>query len=227
LKEVDVVDDYQFPPDQSQEDIRFNTGLESVVADDPLTIVAGTDTITYTYRYDIRNVRDGFNYWAAISSFDRGTVEIGPLETGLGLTRRMTIPGTEPGGASGTGRRVGVFPNPYRGDAEWDGVQRRDRYLWFTNLPRRCTITIYTLAGDRVDAIDFDGDSYDARNVRGIFDPTDPQNPAIDLPVLSGGMAAWDLISTNDQAVATGLYLFAVEDRDSGRTEVGQFLVIK
>ena len=227
LKEVDVIDEPQFPPGESQEDIRFNTGLESVLADDPLTIITANDTIVYKYRYDIRNVRDGFNYWAAITSFDRGGVEIGPLETGVGLSRTMTIPGSEPGGDGGTGRRVSVFPNPYRGDAEWDGESRRDRYLWFRNLPHRCTITIYTLAGDRVDRIEFDGDTYDARNVRGIYDPTDPNNPTADLPVMSGGMAAWDLITDNDQAIATGLYLFAVEDHDTGQTEVGQFLVIK
>ena len=227
LKEADIVDEYEFPPDDSQEDIRFNTGLGSLIADDPVTIVDGEDTLTYMYKYVVRNVRDGFTYWTAITAFDRGALEIGPLESGLGLTRKMTIPGSTPSIGVGADSKVGVFPNPYRGDAAWDGELPRDRYLWFTNLPRRCKIRIYTLAGDIVDTIDFDGEDYDARDVRGIYDPTDPLHPELDLPVLPGGIAAWDLITENDQAVATGLYLFSVEDLDTGNKDLGQFVVIK
>jgi hypothetical protein len=120
-----------------------------------------------------------------------------------------------------------VFPNPYRGDAAWDGSLRRDRYLWFANLPPRCTIRIYTLAGDLVETIPFDQASYAPTDVRGIYDPTDPRNPERDLPILSGGMAAWDLVSRKDQGVANGLYLFSVEDHDSGERQLGKFLIIK
>ncbi len=227
IKEADVVDDFWFEAEVSQEDLRFNTGLGSLVAEDPITVIEGADTVTYKYKYVLRNLRDGFRYWTAITSFDRGALEIGPLESGIGLTRRMVIPGTTPARPDGRGSGVGVFPNPYRGDAAWDGSDRRDRYLWFTNLPRRCTIRIYTLGGDLVDKIDFDGDRYDARDIRGIYDPTDRQNPELDLPILPGGTAAWDLITQHDQAVATGLYLFSVEDLDTGRREIGRFLVIK
>jgi hypothetical protein len=78
-----------------------------------------------------------------------------------------------------------------------------------------------------VDVIDFDGSNYHATEIRGIFDPTDPRNPESDLPQLSGGMVAWDLITRSDQGVASGLYLFSVEDLASGETQVGKFLVIK
>lgn len=227
LKEVDIVDDYQFPEDQTQEDIRFNTGLGSVVADDPITVVAEGDTIVYEYAYTIRNLRDGFKYWTAITAFDRGTQDLPPLESGINLSRTLAIPGTNPVAFREGSDRVGVFPNPYRGAAVWDGGLIRDRYLWFTNLPARARIRIYTLAGDLVDTIDFDGEAYDAQDIRGIYDPTDPTSPDRDLPVLSGGMAAWDLITEYDQAVASGLYLFAVEDLDTGKRQVGRFLILK
>jgi len=228
LKEVDIIDDYQFPEDQTQEDIRFNTGLGSVIADDPITVTtADGETITYRYKYTIRDLRDGFKYWVAITAFDRGTQDLPPLESGINLSRTLAIPGTSPVAIREGSSRVGVFPNPYRGAAVWDGSLARDRYLWFTNLPSRATIRIYTLAGDLVDEFEFDGDTYAADDVRGIYDPTDPTSPDRDLPILSGGMAAWDLITRNDQAVASGLYLFSVEDRDTGERQVGRFLILK
>ncbi|MBD3162692.1 MAG: hypothetical protein GF346_09980 [Candidatus Eisenbacteria bacterium] len=194
-----------------------NTGLDALR--DP-TMIEGVD---YEYRYDIGGLKDGFDYWVAVTSFDTGTIEVAPLESGLSQNRTFAIPG---GPATDVGS-VKVFPNPYRGDAAWDGTLARDRYLWFVNLPSRCTIRIYTLAGDLVDTIEFDGETYNATEIRGIFDPTDVRNPESDIPTLSGGMAAWDLVSRNDQGIASGLYLFSVEDHETGDTQLGKFLVLK
>ena len=44
---------------------------------------------------------------------------------------------------------------------------------------------------------------------------------------MSGGEQAWDLITSNDQAVATGLYLFTVKDKQTGNMKKGKFLIIK
>jgi hypothetical protein len=194
-----------------------NTGLEALR--DPVTI----DGVQYEYRYDITGLRDGFKYWVSVTAFDTGAPDIGPLESGRSQNRTFAIPG---GPAADVGK-VKVFPNPYRGDAAWDGTLPRDRYLWFVNLPHRCTIKIYTLAGDLVDTIEFDGSTYDATEIRGIFDPTDTHNPESDIPVLSGGMAAWDLVSRADQGIATGLYIFSVKDLESGDTQLGKFLVLR
>jgi len=35
------------------------------------------------------------------------------------------------------------------------------------------------------------------------------------------------LISRNTQAVVSGIYLFSVEDKDSGKNQVGKFVIIK
>jgi hypothetical protein len=53
------------------------------------------------------------------------------------------------------------------------------------------------------------------------------RNPEADLPRLSGGMAAWDLVTRNDQGIASGLYMFSVEDLDTGEKQIGKFLVLK
>ncbi len=215
LGEFDLVDSLQ-----------FDTGLDDILAPEPLVRVqASGDTLVYPYRYDIRDVRDGFKYWVSVTSFDTGSIDIDPLESGIPQNRQFVIPGARseetPGG------QVIVFPNPYRGDAAWDEELVRDRYLWFAGLPARCTIRIYSLAGDHVQTLQFDADTYGATDVRGIYDPTDVRNPAGDIPVLSGNMAAWDLTTRKDQAIASGLYLFSVEDLDTGEIHRGKFLIMK
>lgn len=209
VREVDKIDS-----------VFYNTGLDALV--DPVTI----DGVEYRYSYDLTHLRDGFKYWVSVTAFDTGTPEIQSLESGLAQNRTFVIPGPD-AAVAGEDSEVRVFPNPYRGDAAWDGNLRRDRYLWFINLPPRCTIRIYTLSGDLVDTIDFDAATYNATDIRGIFDPTDVRNPESDIPRLSGGMAAWDLVTRSDQGVASGLYLFAVEDAATGDRQVGKFLILK
>jgi len=43
----------------------------------------------------------------------------------------------------------------------------------------------------------------------------------------SGGEHAWDLVTTDDQALATGLYLYTVEDLQTDEIQKGKFAVIK
>ena len=43
----------------------------------------------------------------------------------------------------------------------------------------------------------------------------------------TGGEHAWDLITDNDQAIATGLYLFTVKNNKNGNIKTGKFLIIK
>lgn len=203
----------------------YDTGLARILAPEPLLVPSGDDTLRYPFRYDIDGVRDGFKYWVAVTSYDRGTNEIDPLESGIAQNRTFTIPGVQRDEVPE--RKVVVFPNPYRGDAAWDEDLLRDRYIWFAGLPPRCVIRIYTLSGDLVQTIDFDARTYGATNVRGIYDPDDVWNPAREVPKLSGSMAAWDLTTRKDQAIASGLYVFSVENLDGGRIERGKFLILK
>jgi len=199
-----------------------NTGLDRLV--DPIEI----DGQTYKYKLVLQNLKDGFKYWVAVTSYDTGTPEVPSLESGKPQNKVFAITG--PDQAEAAASKVTVFPNPYRVRALWDGEFLRDRYLWFTNLPRKALIRIYSLAGDLVDEIDFDGETYRAQDARGLYNPSaDPEKRG--APLLSGSMYAWDLVSKRDQAVATGLYIFVVEDRTSGETrgrrQTGKFLVIK
>ena len=45
--------------------------------------------------------------------------------------------------------------------------------------------------------------------------------------VLSGGEHPWDLITKYDEAVATGMYVYTVEDLSNNKVQTGKLLVIK
>jgi hypothetical protein len=198
----------------------FNTGLQAV----RLATPARFDGVDYHYRYTVPGLRTGFKYFVSVTSYDMGTVEIESLESGINQNKILAIPAPAPGERSDD--RVTVFPNPYRVEARWDQGQKvRDHYLWFANLPKRCLLRIYTLAGDQVFETEFDGDAYHGEGARGIYDPR--RELDVGPPTLSGATFGWNLISSEGQAVATGLYLFSVEDRDTGKRTVGKFVITK
>jgi hypothetical protein len=201
----------------AQADLRDELGFDSGL--DHLSEPYTGEGQNYDYRYNVRSLKDGHKYWVAVTSYDTGDPETPSLESGIGQNRTLCVPGTE--SDPGDERKVVVFPNPYRGRASWDGVTERERFVWFANLPPRAEIRIYSLAGDLVDTIQFESDSYNAANAAGVNDPIGEN------PVLSGGIAAWDLLSWNSQPVATGLYVFSVRDLDTGDLESGRLMVIK
>jgi hypothetical protein len=181
------------------------------------------DGVPYHYRHTVPALRNGFKYFCAVTAYDLGNVAVESLESNTGQNLTLTVPG--PAEGERPKGKVYVFPNPYRVEARWDvGRGVRDHYLWFANLPRRCTLRIYTLAGDQVFERRFDGDSYRAEDARGVYDPRLPVTA--EPPRLSGTTFAWNLITDQGQAVASGLYLFSVEE-DGGETTVGKFLIVK
>lgn len=195
----------------------FNTGFEAVRRD---TVIDG---IPYRYHYAATGLKDGFNYFGAVTSYDLGDDRVESLESGLSQNKFQAVPLPAPGEDE---RGPIVFPNPYRVEARWDrGTQVRDRYLWFARMPRRCVLRIYTLAGDRVFETRFDGSTYHGEGTRGLYDPR--QDLDVSPPALSGASYAWNLITDQGQALATGLYVFSVEDLDTGRVSRGKFLVVK
>ncbi len=100
-----------------------------------------------------------------------------------------------------------VVPNPYVATNEIEprnpisNTDRGDRRLYFANVPRECTIRIYTLAGELVDTIHHSS-------------------------TIDDGKVFWDLRSRDNMNIAYGLYIFHVETPDEG-SMVGKFAVIK
>jgi hypothetical protein len=103
-------------------------------------------------------------------------------------------------------KEVYVVPNPYVATNELEPrnpvsrAERGDRRLYFANVPRKCTIRIYSLAGELVDTLYHDS-------------------------TLDDGKVFWDLRTKDNMNIAYGLYIFHV-DSDDG-TFIGKFAVIK
>jgi hypothetical protein len=219
-KEGAISDDFELVRDVDLIDtVGYDTGFESVRDDTTL------DGTPYDYHLQIPNLKDGFKYWVSLTAYDKGQPQQGveSMQSGVLATKVLTVPGP----SAEEERKVSVFPNPYRGQAVWDGTRDREKYVWFVNLPEKATIRIFTLAGDLVRTVQFDAETrfsdstYTGRDVQGL---KIKQRDRIAMP---GGMCAWDLISDRDQAVATGLYIFSVEDRATGKNQVGKLMIIR
>ncbi|MDZ7391766.1 MAG: hypothetical protein ONB25_02550 [candidate division KSB1 bacterium] len=195
----------------------YDTGLQLIRHD---TLIDGTQ---YHYRFVNEMLHDGWpgRYFYSVTAFDRGNPanNLPSLESSVYENLTYVIPGTQ---ASAGELKVYVYPNPYRGGAVWDGRGERQRLIWFANLPLQAVIRIYTLAGDLVDEIHHDGRHYAGEDVARLTAVGGGKE--VKFP---GGMHAWDLITRNDQAIASGLYLYTVEDKSTGQIYTGKFLVIK
>ncbi len=162
------------------------------------------------YRVVDRNLHNGADYNYVVTSFARAHAPADSLPSLLAerespfvpdYTRRLVPHALARPGPP----RAWVVPNPYRGHSDWDRTpvpgDPFTRHLDFMGLPReRCTIRVYTVAGDLVASMDHDGTQGD-------------------------GQVAWNLISRNGQDVASGIYLFTV-DGPSGH-QVGRFVIIR
>ncbi len=203
--------------------VGYNTGFNAISLTTPKTFPG--DTVAYWYRFPPLGTNvahlNGWQYLYGVAAFDRGDSATGITSLQSKTEIRRVVAGTAP--TSDRFTNVGVYPNPYYVNAVWDGGGERNRKMYFYNLPAKCEIRIYTLAGDVVARLDHDAATYDGSDIEWFRrfggSGTTPQ--------FSGGEHAWDLITEFDQATATGLYLFSVTDIETGGIKTGKFLVIK
>lgn len=205
--------------DSAGNGVSFDTGFEFVKLEEPVTFPG--DTIQYYYKYSLSNLLNGWQYLFAVSAFDEGDPEnnLDILESSPLANFQRILPGTP--ATENPDVQIGVYPNPYYGNAIWDGSSERLRKIYFFNLPSDCQITIYTLSGDIVKRIDHTSTS-NSSEVRW-FETYAPEGKQ----KFAGGEHAWDLLTDNEQAIATGMYLFTVKNNNSGDIKTGKFLVIK
>ncbi|MCB9246786.1 MAG: hypothetical protein H6606_10200 [Flavobacteriales bacterium] len=201
------------------------TGFESVRLEQPVRFE--NDTTSYRFKYTIRNIQNGWQYAIAVSAFDRGNEasNLESLESSL-LANNFRAFAGKPVNANLKTNEPFAYPNPYYYGAAWEGTsnfQEQSRKIYFANLPQHCKIRIFTQAGDLIDEIHHDAE-YNGTDIRW-YQTFGSENP--ERNVHSGGEHGWDLLSTNSQIIARGLYIFTVEDLESGSRYQGKFVIIK
>ncbi len=208
--------------------IGYDTGFNLVrLAADSLVFfddeIVNEDTIFYHYRFMNDKLLNGWQYAYSVTAYDRGDPanKLESLESSFLTSVVRVMPGTPAVTDDRHQLKASVYPNPYRTHAAWDGTMERDRKIYFFNLPPRCEVRIFTLAGDLVDKFTHTSTNYDGTDIQWF------QKFAKGETIFAGGEHAWDLVTKDDQAIATGLYLFTVENLDSGDVQTGKFLVIR
>lgn len=218
LEALNVVGEF----DSAHNNIYNNTGFNFIKLNEPKFFQG--DTTPYYYKFDFPNQLNGFQYIYSVTAFDKGdiTQNLGSLESSiLGNTQRLVV-GTPANNSESA--EVGVYPNPYYGSALWDGGGNKKellRKIYFFNLPSRCQISIWTIAGDLVDQFDHDAGTYNGSDIEWFKTYSDGTQK------FAGGEHAWDLITKNEQAIASGLYIFTVKDYNSGEIKKGKFVIVK
>jgi hypothetical protein len=183
------------------------------------------------YRYIDTPIVRGKKYWYAVTSYSIPNYYIAfdTVSRGVYMPDTVLTPVREsqvyenatfyqlPFTPSHRLGEVKVVPNPYRTDMDytfegggWEGLGRLwseyDRQIWFTHLPPKCTIRIFTMVGEVITTLYHD----------------DAARMAEGLPE---GQQEWSLLSESNRAIASGVYVFLVESEYG--TQTGKFVVIR
>lgn len=205
--------------------IGYNNGFESVRLASP--VYFDGDTTAYQYKFELSNLLNGWQYVFIITAFDEGDplLELGSLESSFVENTFRVWSGTDVNNITDKNQatRVGVYPNPYKVSAAWDGPTSETKKIYFYNLPQKCEIRIYTLAGDIVATLQHDAATYNGSDIRWFDDYAGNSNERI----MPGGEHAWDILSESKQSISQGIYLYSVKDLNSSMVQEGQFVVIK
>ena len=208
--------------DSTNNNISNNTGFNFIKL--PEAKFFDGDTTPYWYKFDFPDQLNGFQYVYSVTAFDKGDISqnLESLESSiLGNSQRIVV-GTPAN--DNESAEIGVYPNPYYGSALWDGSGNKKellRKIYFYNLPSNCQITIWTLSGDLVDQFDHIASEYTGNDIQWFNTFSDGTQK------FAGGEHAWDMISKNDQAIASGMYFFTVKDNKSGNVKKGKFVIVK
>lgn len=210
--------------------VGFNNGLKKIkLATD--TTFDGDTSIRYSYKFTIPALQNGWQHAIALTAYDRGSPKnnLGPLETAQRANQFLVFPGTTPN-SNPKNNEPFAYPDPYYAGAAWQGSSTRpeDNKLYFANLPAKCEVRIFSVAGDLIDVFTHDASTYRGEGGWYTAYSTFSQDEAsADIRVHSGGEHAWNLLSQNSQIISRGLYLFSVKDLETNQIYTGKFTIIK
>ncbi len=170
----------------------------------------------YMYEFNMTGLLPSQKYYFSVTAFDFGSPasDLASLETRPNKNYIAEYALNQNSQVEAKGLNVVVFPNPYRGDANYKDIgffegrglenppDERIRRIRFANLPHKCTIRIFSLDGDLIREIDHDM-------------PKDYPLSMYD---------EWDLITRNTQMVVSGIYYFSVESEYG--SQIGKIVII-
>jgi len=168
------------------------------------------------YRYIDRSMHLGRHYFYSVTALDHGFNDDGSLFEGKAGDPSSNFMYVQPSSPSQPAysydeNQIYVVPNPATTEsmAAWPQLAPNNDdptgiKVEFRNLPAaRGTVRIYTLSGDLVQELPFNGTT-------GV------------------GTVVWDLVSRNLQDVASGIFLYTVEcDDENFDRFIGKFVVIR
>jgi hypothetical protein len=149
---------------------------------------------------------NGLRYFYTVCAYDPDKPEwgLGSIESAKSNYKKTEsgapdpiIPHFAPPSAPEDLSLVNVVPNPYKGTSLFE--PRYQAQIMFTHLPPKCKISVFTLTGDLVREFEHNDSDY--------------------------GDIIWDLITRNNQAVVSGLYLYVVETEN--HKKIGKMLIIR
>ncbi|MAP84134.1 MAG: hypothetical protein CMF83_00145 [Candidatus Marinimicrobia bacterium] len=210
-----------------------DSGFGAIRLETPMVVIdPNGDTTAYHYKFVDEDVHDGMQYTYSVTSYDMG------IERDYTVVWSDSLDGFQPdtidsysnpdNWASPDGYQniecprgttvhdpnfvtvypgappkydlsaVRVVPNPYFARSNYpENEYVRD--LHFTNLTSTCTISVFTVSGEKI--TEFEHDDQIA------------------------GTATWDLRTVNNQEIAPGLYIYAVES--GSEKHIGKFVVVR
>jgi hypothetical protein len=171
----------------------------------------------YEYEYFIDNLLPTVPYFVSVTVFDfgysGGRGNMAPDETNPLSNCTEVYAQTSSEIVEQQDLDVYVYPNPYRADADYHEhgyenrkgtiIPDRARLIHFSNLPRVCKISIFSLDGDLIGTIDH---SFPEGGPESMHD-------------------WWNLVNRSGLAVESGLYYWVVES--PARTQIGKLVILK
>jgi hypothetical protein len=209
--------------DSAGNNVGYNNGFDAVALAEPVYFEG--DSTAYIYKYEINSLQNGWQYLFILSAFDKGdeAINLESLESSFTENAFSVYTGsTAQALTENSENKVGVYPNPYQTSAAWDGANSRSKKIYFTNLPAKCTISVYTSSGDLVANLRHDASTYQGEDIQWF-----ERYGQTGKKVFSGGEHAWDILSNSKGTISTGVYLFTVKDEKTGKLDIGKFAIIK
>ncbi len=96
-------------------------------------------------------------------------------------------------------QEVFVVPNPFKIESGFGGKVGAEDKIGFYGLPEKCTIRIYSYAGQLIETIEHDEPVY---------------------------TTAWFQVTRNEQEIASGIYLYVITTPDGDKAS-GKFIIVK